>query len=52
MSWPRGAKGARIAKHKGEIVDRVLDQKSTLGHENGEQITVSTGLLNVLEEHQ
>lgn len=51
MSWPRGAKGARIAKHKGKIVDRVLEQKSTLGHENGEQITVNTGLLSVPEVH-
>lgn len=49
MSCPRGAKGARIAKHKKEIVDRILEQKSTPGYQNGEQTTVNIGLLNVPE---
>lgn len=51
MSCPRGAKGARIAKHKKEIVDRILEQKSTPGYQNGEQTTVNIGLLNVPEVH-
>lgn len=50
MSCPRGAKGTRIAKYK-ETVDRILEQKSTLGYQNREQTMVNIGLLNVPEVH-